>query len=246
MGDGRARALLRAAVAASWALGRFAGGVAEALRPPWPGARARSASRAAFWPQTGQSPSPWACGSEGVVEEGGEVARIAGESAGRGALARRAASRSSRTTAVAASCGARAGSRAAAARGCRSPSRCRCRTGRGRPRPRSGPSPSSPSRGRGCARARRPSGAAGRGSGRASPPRPCAPSRGPCALRPGSLRLGQLVEAEDGRERVEELRRALVEHRAELVVGEEGPVGLEGVRPAELFGLLRGLPWIWA
>jgi hypothetical protein len=37
----------------------------------------------------------------------------------------------------------------------------------------------------------------------------------------GLLRVGQLLEAEDGGERVEQLRRALVEHRAELVVGED-------------------------
>ena len=68
---------------------------------------------------------------------------------------------------------------------------------------------------------------------------PCAPGRRPSALSrvragfwSGRLRVHELVEAEDRRERVVELRRALVEHRAELVVGEEGPVGGERRPPS--------------
>ncbi len=44
----------------------------------------------------------------------------------------------------------------------------------------------------------------------------------------------QLLEAKDRGEGVEELRRTVLEHRAELVVGEEGTVGRERLFPSEL------------
>jgi hypothetical protein len=55
-----------------------------------------------------------------------------------------------------------------------------------------------------------------------------------CAVsREGGLRLHQVFEAEDAGEGVVELRGAFVEKRAQLVVGEERPVGLDRCFPAE-------------
>ena len=53
-------------------------------------------------------------------------------------------------------------------------------------------------------------------------------------LRQRRLRGGQLAQAQDGGERVEQLRRALVEHRAQLAVREERAVGLERLAPTQL------------
>jgi hypothetical protein len=49
----------------------------------------------------------------------------------------------------------------------------------------------------------------------------------------GVLGLGQGVEAQDAVQGVVQLGRALVQQRAQLVVGEEGPVGLQRLGPAE-------------
>src|SRR3712207_3483338 len=49
----------------------------------------------------------------------------------------------------------------------------------------------------------------------------------------GRLRQREVLEAEDRGERVVELRRPALEHRAELVVGQKRSERLERVRPAE-------------
>ena len=65
------------------------------------------------------------------------------------------------------------------------------------------------------------------------------------ALRKRRLRVDEIFEAQHQRQRVVEFRRSFVQHRAELVVGQERPIGDERVVQPSACSVVFGLPFGW-
>ena len=204
-----------------WPRGRRRAGAS----PPSPARRATRASSAPFLPQTGQGPSPCVLVEpEGLVEHVGQVLRSRGQRAGGrlqglGGVAQRTRGGVDLARVRARQVGDLPEEHELAVRGAvvirratRSPPRRRGPSRRGRGRPRS-------------TRARLSSiwGRLRTIWARISDASLCFRSRVLRASASRALRGDQLVEAEDRGQRVVQVRRPFLEHRAELAIRKKGP-----------------------